>query len=134
MSWTLKSTGESQTTGGNRGNVFTIATETITLPSSSPDTSSSVIDWLPKGQDFLVCANVGGSTMSASLDIDVTVSNTRSGTFVRLKSDLISTVSDAMKAAYYDVSANGESPYYKLLIDPEAKLASGDTITFVVIS
>ena len=134
MAWTITSVGKSSTTKGSRDNVFIKAVETVTLPSSSPETSSSVIDWIPKGQDFTVIANSGGSTLSASCDIDVTVCDTATGTFVRLKSDLVSTVSDAAKAALYDVSANGEAPYYKLLIDPEAIMASGDTITFVVMA
>lgn len=113
MSWTKTS---------KRG--YLIATETLTLGATSADVSSSVVDFIPPGKDFVVIGNTGATDLSADADIAVHVSTASDGTFVLLKDNLIATIDAVTEAGLYDVSANGESPYYKIVVDPAGAEAS----------
>lgn len=122
MSWTKRSE-----------NGFLVATETVTLLAASTDVSTSVIDFLKPGKDFVVISNAAATNLSSDADVAVSVCDTSSGTFVLLKDDLETTIDAAAKSSIYDVSANGESPYYKLVVDPDGVEAATNTVKFVVI-
>jgi len=115
-------------------NGYTVAEETITLPSSSPVSYTSVIDWIKPGQDFIVLANAAETSLSEDTGVDVYVCDTSDGTFVKLKDDLIAEINDVTAVALYDVSSMGEAPYYKIATAPDGIQDSGDTIKFVVMT
>lgn len=136
MAWTLSSVGESSTTGGNRGNVFLRATETLTWASSAAagqDLTSSVIDFIPPGKDFVVISNTGATNTSSDADIAVHACGTATGTFALLKDDLETTVDTAVKCSVYDISANGEAPYYKIFVDSDGVQKKTDTFVIDIL-
>ncbi len=115
---------------------YIVATETLTVATSDAageDLTSSVINWIPPGQDFIVISNTGATDLSSDADIAVLVSATSGGTYVLLKDDLETTIDAAAKASVYDVSANGESPFYKLFVDSDGVQQKTDTVAFAVI-
>jgi len=59
---------------------------------------------------------------------------TSDGTFGKLKSQLITgTIVSSAQGGFYDASAYGESPYYKIRFDPQATMGAV-TITVAVIT
>lgn len=114
-------------------NGYLIATESIVAPgTAATDRSTSVIDWLRPGEDFMVIANTLATDVSA-IPLDVDVCLTSDGTFTPLKETLFATIGAVAKAAFYDVSANGESPFYKLRLDGSASVPSGNTLTIGIV-
>ncbi len=111
-----------------------VATETLTFTQDqSTDSASTVINWIPKGGDFTVIAD-GSTCLSAQADIAVWICATSDGTYALLKDNLIATIGAGVpEAAFYDNSANGDSPYFKLYVDP-AGAQDGDSVTLTVIS
>ena len=136
MAWSITSVGECETAGGSRGNVFLRATETLTVASSDSagqDLTGSVIDFLPAGKDFVVICNTGGTNLSSDADIAVHCCGTRAGTFVLLKDDLETTIDNAVKSSLYDISANGEAPFYKIFVDSDGVQKKTDTVVIDIV-
>ncbi len=113
-------------------NGYLVATETLTLLATSADVASSVVDFIPPGSDFVVIANTGATNLSADCDVAVHVSTASDGTFVLLKDNLVATIDNATKASLYDASANGEAPYYKLVLDP-AGVEAGESVGLAIL-
>jgi hypothetical protein len=137
MAWTITSVGKCSTVGGNRGNVYLRATETLTVASSDSagqDLTSSVIDFLPPGKDFVVISNTGATNLSSDADIAIHCCGTSDGTFVLLKDDLESTIDAAVKSSLYDLSANGEAPYYKVVVDSDGVQKKTDTVVIDIVA
>lgn len=122
MAWTKETT-----------NGFLVATETLTLPSAaSTDVNSSSIDFAKKGSDFIVFANTGATDLTADGDVDVQVSFDGS-TWATLKADLIASIDNTTAVAFFDVSAEGEAPYYRLTITNDGNQAAEEVVVKVVI-
>ena len=138
MAWTFDSVGAvaiSAVGKPDRKNVFSKASETLTVATSDSagqDLTSSVIDWLPKGVDFTVVANSGATNLSSDADIAVKACGTSSGTFGVLKDDLITAMDAVSAVATYDVSANGEMPFYKLFVDSDGVQKATDTVVLEI--
>lgn len=137
MAWTFDSVGTASTATGKppRGKVFAKASETLTVATSDSagqDLTSSVIDWLPKGVDFTVVANSGATNLSSDADIAVKACGTSTGTFALLKDDLITSMDAKAAAATYDVSLNGEMPFYKLFVDSDGVQKATDTVVLEI--
>jgi len=120
-----------------RGNAsYIVATETLTVATSDvagEDLTSSVINWIPPNQDFVVISNTGATDLSSDADVAVHVCATSGGTYVLLKDDLETTIDAAVKSSVYDVSANGEAPFYKIVIDSDGVQKKTDTVGLAVI-
>lgn len=134
--WTITSVGQCETDSGNRGNDFLYATETLTWQSSNAtyqDLTGSVIDWIPAGHDFTVISNTGATNTSSDADIAVYCCGTRTGTFVLLKDDLETTIDTAVKSSLYDISANGEAPFYKIFVDSDGVQTKTATVVIDIV-
>ena len=145
MSWTFNSVGATETTGApasNRSkNVFKSATETLTVVASNAsnqDLTTSVIDFIPKGSDFLVVANTAAKNMSSDADIAVLASATRGGTYGLLKDDLMTTTDAIVSAKPYIANSGagaagyGEAPYYKIFVDSDGVQKKDDEFTIAI--
>lgn len=136
MAWTFDSVGTASTTGAPpRDKVYGRAYETLTVATSDSagqDLTSSVIDWLPKGQDFVVFANTGATNLSSDADIAIKAASTRAGTYGLLKDDLITSMDAKVAAATYDVSLNGDAPFYKIFVDSDGVQKKTDTVVVEV--
>lgn len=125
MSWTFSVIGKTLTTGvplPSRGNEWVLATEALTAATANAagqDLTSSVIDFIPAGSDFIVIANTGAVNTSSDADIAVKCCGSRTGTYALLKDDLITSIDTIVASAFYDTSLNGEAPYYKLFVDSD---------------
>lgn len=134
MAWSFSVVGDTSTSGAPpraKNNLFNKATETLTVATSDAagqDLTSSVIDWLPKGSDFLVMANTGATNLSSDADIAIKVCGTSTGTFALLKDDLATSIDAVATADLYDVSANGEAPFYKIFVDSDGVQKATDTV------
>jgi hypothetical protein len=116
-------------------NGYFVAEETLTVATSDAagqDLTSSVIDFIPPNTDFLILSNAAATDLSSDADIAVQVCDTSSGTFVLLKDDLETTIDAAAKCSNYDVSANGEAPYYKIFVDSDGVQKKTDTVKLIV--
>ena len=136
MAWTITSGGKCTTTGASRGDVFMRATETLTVTTSDSagqDLTGSVIDFIPPGKDFVVISNTGATNLSADADVAIYVCGTRSGTYVLLKDDLETTIDEAVKSSVYDISVNGEGPFYKIFVDSDGVQKKTDTVVFDIL-
>lgn len=113
---------------------YLVATDTVTFTASTDDKSTTVIDWIKPGQDFVVIANTAAANTTANADVDIDCCMTSDGTFAILKADLIvDTIVSNARSAVYDASLNGEAPYYKIRFDPDATMGAV-TITVAVIT
>ncbi len=94
--------------------------ELITRGATISDSLGSEIDFLPPGVDFQVTMKPSAA-LSTGADVAVYACPVSGGTHALLKDDLISiTTGTGYASALYDVSENGELPYYKLFIDGDA--------------
>jgi len=116
---------------------YIVATETLTVATSDAageDLTSTVINWLPPGQDFVVLSNTGATSLSSDADVDVHTCATSGGTYVVLKADLEAALTNSIHSALYDISSNGEAPFYKIVVDSDGVQKKTDTVSFAVIS
>ena len=124
MSWTKKTE-----------NGMLVAHETISLTSgSTADSNTTYIDFLLPDVDFVILVDptVGNASLSASAAVDVKVSFDQTTTYSVLKSDLITGAKASQKAGFYDISANGQAPYYQVTVNPNDVEASGDQVKVIV--
>jgi hypothetical protein len=117
------------TTKCSKGDFWVMKSETLSVATTTDKDSTAF--QVPPGQDFIVGV-YHASTASNTVDLDVLWSVDNS-TFVVGKADIVSnhTAAAVMNLANYDVSANGEAPFYKLRIDPDASV-SDTTLSYVV--
>jgi len=115
MAWSFNSVGKTETSGAPKSsrsnNVFKSATEVLTVAlsnASNQDLTSSVIDFIPKGANFVVCANSSAKNMSSDADIAVLGAATRGGTYGLLKDDLITAKDSIVVNAPFLIVTNGE--------------------------
>ena len=135
MSWSANSVGKTETSGVPKINPlheWTVFTETISLNSLATDQSTSVIDFIPYGKDWIIEVDPS-ATITTNAPIDIDYSYSRSGTFT----ELATTGATALKAgtasrAVIDNSSKGNVPYYKLRLDKAGVLDDGETKTVVV--
>lgn len=120
-------------------NNFMVAYEDLVL-STTPgtnDVSTSVIpdQCLIPGKDFIVGVYARNTSSSGQIDVDVDGSWASAGTYVAIKADLLTNqvLGGEFAAAIYDVSANGELPYYKVRIDPDTAGKATQTYRIYVI-
>lgn len=138
MAWSFDVVGDTTSTGAPKrakNNLFNKASETLTVATSDSagqDLTTSVVDFLPKGVDFLVIANSGGTNLSSDADLAVKACGTSTGTFALLKDDLIAAMDAVAAASFYDVSSNGEAPFYKFFVDSDGVQKKTDTVTIEV--
>lgn len=121
---------------GRTVNGYAVYEETLTWSTSDSagqDLTSSAIDFIPPGKDFVVLANTGATNTSSDADIAVKVCLTSGGTYGLLKDDLITALDTVVAAAVYDISANGEAPYYKLFVDSDGVQKKTDTIGLAIV-
>ena len=94
--------------------------EKITRGTTVSDSLGSEITFLPPGVDFQVTMKPSAA-LSTGADLAIYGCPIESGTHALLKDDLISiTTGTGYATGLYDVSANGELPYYKCFIDGDA--------------
>jgi hypothetical protein len=110
-----------------------VATETITFADQqATDINTSFIDFIPKGADFTVIADPS-TCLSAQADVAVWICATSGGTYSMILDDLIATIGAGLpESAIYDNSLKGDSPYFKLYVDP-AGVQDADSVTLTVI-
>ena len=111
-------------------NGWLIANETVTGDDTN-DVSTSAIDFLEPGVDFTVISNAAATNLTNDADVDVDICDTIDGTYTLLSADLEATIDAAVKSSLYDVSANGEAPFYKLRVDVDGDI-NAETVKFVV--
>lgn len=121
MAWTKRTEGK-----------YLVATETLTVSGTS-NIYTSVIDFLTPGLDFTVLANLAATNTSNDADIDVYCCDRAAGTFGILKADLITSLNTKVAPGFYDISANGEAPYYKLALVPDGTLGTTHTVKMAVV-
>ena len=101
-----------------------------TIQDSAADISSSVIDFLPPDQDFLVICTA--NNLSDSGAIELHVSATSAGTYTPLVESIITPVDNNTKAYWYDVSSKGLGAYNKLVFGPDGAQDASDTIDLYI--
>ena len=118
-------------------NKYAVYTERLTVSASNADNqdlTSSAIDFIPPGTDFVVIANYGATDLSSDADIAIKVQPiSKTGTYGLLKDDLIASIDEVVAAAVYDVSSYGEAPYYKVFVDSDGVQKSADTVDIAII-
>lgn len=121
MTWTHKS----------HANGWVSASETITtVQDQTTAHSSSVIDFLPPDQDFLIICTA--NDLSDSGSIDLYVSATSGGTYTALRTGIITPVDNNTKATWYDVSTYGIGAFNKLAFLPDGAQDADDTVTLTI--
>jgi hypothetical protein len=139
MPWIFSIVGKTETSGvplPTRDGAWVLAQESLTVALSnaaSQDLTSSVIDFIPPGSDFIVIANTAALNTSSDADIAVLIAGTRAGTYTLLKDDLIGSIDTKVATALYDTSTNGEAPYYKLFVDSDGTQKKADVIVLQVL-
>lgn len=139
--WSFSRVGNPESSGlpkdiaqGREG--WLLAEEVITNDGSSADQSSSVIDFLPYGKDFIISAE-NSATLSATAPVDIDYCETKDGTFTDLAtSGIVVPVTTVKQRDYIDVSAKSlQVPYLKLRLDKAATLsaATSKTVTLQVL-
>lgn len=94
--------------------------EKITRGTTVSDSLGTEIDFIPPGVDFLVGMKPSAA-LSTGTDLAIYASPTSGGTFSLLKDDLVAIGAAATQTfGQFDVSANGEMPYYKCFLDGDA--------------
>ena len=140
MSWSFETVGKPESSGlpkniaEGREN-WMLATEILTNDGTGTDQSSSIIDFLPYGKDFIVSAENSG-TLSATAPLDIDYCETKDGTFSPLATTgVVVPVTTVKQRAVVDNSAKGQAPYLKLRLDKTATLsaATSKTITLQVL-
>ena len=128
--WTFKTAGKTETSGFPGGihkidgdDLWLVATESVAIVSgSAADQSSSVIDFIPYGRDFIIEVDPS-ATLATRADIDVDYSDEKDGTFVELATTAAIALKDGtLSKDTFDNSAKGQRPYYKLRMDKNASL------------
>lgn len=100
-----------------------VKTETITLANAGDSATSSF--QVDVGGDFTVIANTGAVNTVGAVTGEVQVSHDNS-TWSTITSSFISSVDTATIAAFYDNSANGDAPYYRVNFTSAADDSSTD--------
>ena len=134
MSWSFSRVGTPETSGLPKDIVkgresWLLAEETIQGNLLNTDQSSSVIDWLPYGKDWILSVS-GGATFASGGPIDIDYCDTRSGTFSPLATTAVSLVAlGTRQITVIDNSAktHGNLPYLKLRLDKTASLSATTT-------
>ena len=124
MSWTKTS----------RGNYWVELSESITLTSNETDINGTAFH-VPPGIDFLVGAYFA-SAVSTTLDLDVDGSFDGTTFASDMKAAIVNDkgTSSGFFVGNYDISANGEAPYYRVRVDPNGSMAaSGDVVVVKVL-
>jgi len=104
----------------SKGEYWVVKSEALTVATHTAKASTSFT--VPPGIDFLV-GLYHASTASGTCSIDIYGSMDNS-TFALLKTVTSDSVTAAtIKVANYDISANGEAPYYKFYINPNASVS-----------
>ena len=94
--------------------------EKITRGTTVSDSLGTEFSFVPPGVDFQVTMKPSAA-LSTGADLAVYACPVSGGTHFMIKDDLISIATGTGYAsATYDVSANGELPYYKCFIDGDA--------------
>jgi hypothetical protein len=101
-----------------------------TTQDSTSDISSSVIDFLPPDQDFLIVCTA--NNLSDSGAIELHVSATSAGTYTPLVESLITPVDNNTTVKFYDVSTYGLGAYNKLIFGPDGAQDADDTIDLYI--
>jgi hypothetical protein len=101
---------------------WTLYTETVSLNSASADQSTSVIDFIPYGLDWIIEVDPS-ATLATNAPVDLDYCYTSGGTYV----ELATTGATVLKAgtasrAIVDNSGKGNAPYYKLRFDKAGAL------------
>ena len=123
MSWTQKSR-----------NGYLIATETLALTTGQTTaTDSSVIDFINPGVDFIIGTLPSTALSTTGVDVDIKVSDESAGTFGILKADLATADAKSLKYTTYDISANGQAPYYKVSLLPDGAMKSATVAVTVIV-
>lgn len=139
MSWSFTQAGQAETSGlpkdivGDRKN-WLLATEAITNVATNADQSTSVIDFLPYGKDWVLAIS-GSATFASGGAIDIDMCNTRGGTFTPLATTAISLVAlGTRQITVIDNSAklHGNLPFLKVRIDKTATLTTSTSKTVTV--
>jgi hypothetical protein len=117
----------------SKGKYWVVKSETLTVTTTTDKEGSSFT--VPPGQDFLV-GIYNASTASNTLDVDVDASFDGTTFATSFKADVIANkavTAGTIAVGNYDISANGEAPYYRLRIDPDASVSDTtlDYITYV---
>jgi len=139
MSWTFTQAGQAETSGLPKDIVkgrenWLMATESITNANNNTDQSTSVIDWLPYGKDWILAVS-GSATFASGGPIDIDYCDTRGGTFTPLATTAVSLVAlGTRQITVIDNSAKlyGNLPYLKIRIDKTATLSTSTTKTVTV--
>ena len=114
----------------SKGEFWVVKSEKHTVSSTTDKDSTSFT--VPPGQDFVVGV-YHASTASDAVDIDMLWSFDDS-TFTVGKADLKADhgPASATSAFNYDISANGEAPFYKVRIDPDTSGVSDTTMAYTL--
>ena len=138
MSWSFSTVGSPESSGLPKDIVkgrenWLLAEEVITNDGLSTDQSSSVIDFLPYGKDFIISA-VNSATLSATAPVDIDYCETKDGTFTELATTgVVVPVTTVKQRDLIDVSAkNVHAPYLKLRLDKTATLSTTTTKTITL--
>jgi hypothetical protein len=136
MSWSFAGAGATKTSNIPPDKALTnewlIATEVITLNSSAVDQSTSVIDFIPYGKDWIIDVDPS-ATLATNAPVDIDYCESRGGTY----QELATTGATVLKAGTasrntIDNSVKGQRPYYKLRFDKAGALDALATKTVTV--
>lgn len=141
MAWSFDTVGATETTSAPISNrtraVYKKASETLTVAtsnSSGQDLTSSVIDFIPQGVDWVLIANSDATNLSTGADVAVLAAATRTGTYGLLKDDLMTEIDALVVAAPYITNSGagtagyGDAPYLKLFIDSDGVQQKTNTV------
>lgn len=109
-----------------------VAYETITLGNVST-VYSSEIDWILPGQDFVVIGNTGAVNTVGANTTEVQVSHDGGTTWATITSSFMADFDTATLASFYDNSATGDMPSYRLAITAAGNDAANSAEMVVIV-
>lgn len=135
MSWTFVGAGETETStapSNIKNRPWLVATEVIALNSLATDQTTSVIDFIPYGKDWIIEVDPS-ATLTTSAPVDIDYSYSRTGTFTELATTGATTLkAGTASRTIIDNSVKGNAPYIKLRLDKAGVLDDGETKTVTV--
>lgn len=136
MTWDFKAVGNTETSGVPKdillNESWCLASEDITIGATGADQSTSVIDFLPYGKDWILSVS-GSATFASNAAVDIDYCETKDGTFSDMCTTGLSVAIAGTKVRQViDNSAKGNAPYLKVRLDKTATMTAATTKTVTV--
>lgn len=137
MAWEFKTVGQAESSGiptniSEGREHWLLAEETLTNDGTTSDQSTSVIDFLPYGKDFILSVSAS-ATLATTAPLDLDYAEEKDGTFSELATTGLTLAATGAKVReIIDTSAKGNVPYLKIRLDKSGNLSTTTTKTIKI--